>query len=142
MKIQNKLSLVLIASALAFLPACSTIVNGSNQLVKFNTGDVSEANCTITGGSDLAVNEKFTSPAELKIPRSKKALNVACSKDGYEDASTKVNSKIEGSTGGNLLFGGPVGVGVDALTGAIYKYPDNVTIPMTALDGTVDHTEE
>lgn len=120
------------------LSACSTVVNGSNQLVTFNTGDVDGAKCTVTGGSDNSVNERFVSPAEVKIPRSKKKLNVACSKSGYEDATQAVNSKIEGTTADNILLGGVVGIGVDALTGAIYKYPDVVSIMMNAMGGASD----
>jgi len=115
------------------LPACSTIINGSNQSVKFNTGDVTGADCTATGGSDFAVNESFVTPAEVKIPRSKKALKIECNKAGYETGRKSVTGRIEGSTAGNIIAGGGIGVGVDALTGAIYKYPDTVIIPLTPL---------
>lgn len=38
--------------------------------------------------------------------------------------------------------GGFIGLGVDAMTGALYKYPGTITIPMVALDGAMDHTEK
>lgn len=123
--------LLLAAAAAVSLSACSTVVNGSNQLVKFNTGDVTGADCTATGGSDFAVNESFVTPAEVKIPRSKKALKIECNKAGYETANKTVTGKVEGSTAGNIILGGGIGVGVDALTGAIYKYPGTVVIPMS-----------
>ena len=47
--------------------------------------------------------------------------------------------RIEGTTAGNLLIGGPLGVGVDALSGAIYKYPDTISLQM-AKNG-VPHNE-
>jgi len=123
--------LLLAAAAAISLSACSTIVNGSNQLVKVNTGDVSGADCTATGGSDFAVNESFVTPAEVKFPRSKKALKFECNKAGYQTATKTVTGKVEGSTAGNIIAGGGIGVGVDALTGAIYKYPGTIMIPMT-----------
>ncbi|RKQ69484.1 hypothetical protein DES40_2285 [Litorimonas taeanensis] len=132
---------LVLATIIAFqLPACSTVMNGSNQLVKFTTGDVIGADCTATGGSDFAVNEKFTTPAEVKIPRSKKTLKVECNKEGYEVATKNIVGRIEGSTGGNILLGGPIGVGVDALSGAIYKYPDTILIPMDELNPSSDLT--
>jgi hypothetical protein len=123
--------LITVALAAISLSACSTVVNGSNQLVKINTGDVVGADCTATGGSDFAVNESFVTPAEVKFPRSKKALKFECNKAGYETAKKTITGKVEGSTAGNIILGGGIGVGVDALTGAIYKYPGTVLIPMT-----------
>ena len=123
--------LLLAAATAISLSACSTIVNGSNQLVKVNTGDVTGADCTATGGSDFAVNESFVTPAEVKFPRSKKALKFECNKAGYQTATKTVTGKVEGSTAGNIIAGGGIGVGVDALTGAIYKYPGTIMIPMT-----------
>lgn len=127
----NQIKKIVAITAIAtFLPACSTVVNGSNQLVKFNTGDVTGAKCKATGGSDLAVNEHFVTPAEVKLPRSKKKLDVTCNKEGYKEATKVVHSKVEGSTAGNVIAGGVIGIGVDALTGAIYKYPETVYIMM------------
>lgn len=122
---------LLAVSAAISLSACSTIVNGSNQSLAFNTGDVTGADCKLTGGSEFAVSEKFTTPATVQVPRSKKALQLACSKAGYEEASRSINSKVEATTGGNLLLGGFIGAGVDAATGALYKYPETITLPMT-----------
>jgi hypothetical protein len=33
-------------------------------------------------------------------------------------------------TAGNLLVGGVIGIGVDAMSGAINKYPDIISVPM------------
>lgn len=128
-----KLKLIAAIAASVSLSACSTIINGSNQLVAFNTGEVVGANCVASGGSDYAVNEKFTTPAEVKIPRSKKKLDVTCDKAGYQTGTKSVHGKVEGSTAGNIIAGGGIGLGVDALTGAIYKYPDTVVIDMTPI---------
>ena len=112
------------------LGACSTIVNGTNQSIAFSTGQVEGADCNLTGGSNHAVSKSFTSPAEVEVPRSGKSLTLACSKSGYQSAERQVDSKIEATTGGNLLLGGFVGAGVDAATGAVYKYPEEVDLPM------------
>jgi len=125
-----KIKLITAVSVAVSLSACSTVVNGSNQLVAFDTGEVVGANCVATGGSSNAVNESFVTPAEVKIPRSKKILIVECNKPGFQTGEERVAGQVEGSTGGNILLGGPIGVGVDALTGAIYKYPDTISVEM------------
>jgi len=66
----------------------------------------------------------------VKLPRSKKTLKIECNKAGYQTGTKQVVGRVEGSTAGNILLGGGIGVGVDALTGAIYKYPDTITIDM------------
>jgi len=132
-----KIKLIGITLLAINVSACSTIVNGSNQTVAFNTAEVTGASCELTGGSDFKVNEKFTTPAEVEVPRSKKALQLGCSKPGYQTASKTVNSRVEGTTGGNLLFGGFIGAGVDAATGALYKYPETVVLNMEPVGGMI-----
>ncbi|GHA85826.1 hypothetical protein GCM10009069_06300 [Algimonas arctica] len=134
--------LFLLAAAAIAMTGCSTIVNGSNQTLSFKTGSVEGANCDLTGGSEFAVQESFMTPASIEIPRSKKALQLECSKDGYLTASKTVYSKVEATTGGNLLFGGFVGAGVDAATGALYKYPETVNLPLEAIGDTPTVTGE
>jgi hypothetical protein len=120
------------------LGACSTIVNGQNQRVRVNTGPVSDAECVAIGGSKGKVAETFLTPADVKFPRSSKTIDIRCDKTGYQTATQTISGKVEGTTAGNLAVGGPIGLGVDALTGAIYRYPDIVSIPMTRLKSNPD----
>lgn len=133
MKFIQRLAIIMVVAL--SLGACSTIVNGTNQSVAFNSGAVTGANCKLTGGSEFAVSETFVTPANVQVPRSKKALQLACTKAGYKDATRTVNSKVEATTGGNLLLGGVVGAGVDAATGALYKYPESVILQMESIGG-------
>lgn len=122
----------LLAAAAVAMTGCSTIANGKNQAVNFSTGAVEGADCTVTGGRDGAVHETFQTPAEVRIRRAKVAIDVECSKTGYQTATRRVESKMEGSTGGNVIAGGFVGLGVDAMTGAMFKYPDTIMMKMKA----------
>ena len=47
---------------------------------------------------------------------------------------------MEGTTGGNVLAGGFVGLGVDAMTGAMFKYPDTIMIEMQKVGETLTQT--
>jgi hypothetical protein len=42
-----------------------------------------------------------------------------------------IPSNTEAMAAGNVVFGGIIGLGVDAASGAINKYPDMVTVAMS-----------
>jgi hypothetical protein len=48
---------------------------------------------------------------------------VKCDKDGFGPGVATVKSSTKAMLAGNLLFGGPIGAGVDAASGAAYDYP-------------------
>lgn len=131
-----KHQLLLLAAAAVSLSACSSIANGNNQAVKFNTGSVKGADCVVSGGRDGNVYVELTTPAEVQIRRAKAAIDVECNKTGYETANLRVESKMEATTGANVIAGGFVGLGVDAMTGAMFKYPDNIRIDMMEIGAT------
>lgn len=107
---------------------CASIVKGTDQNIAINT-DPNDATCTVKrNGATISVIEE--TPHILLVPKSRNDLAIACKKQGYEPSLTVVNSEGEVMTAGNLIFGGLIGLGVDAATGAINKYPENVTIVM------------
>jgi hypothetical protein len=99
----------------------------------FTTGGVVGAECVASEGRDNTVNVKLTTPEEVQIRRAKAAIKVVCDKEGYQTATRRIESKVEGTTGGNVIAGGFVGLGVDAMTGAMFKYPDTIVIDMEAV---------
>jgi phosphoketolase len=42
-----------------------------------------------------------------------------------------IPSDAEAMAAGNVVFGGVIGLGVDAMSGAMNKYPDQVMVAMT-----------
>ena len=42
-----------------------------------------------------------------------------------------LRSEAEAMTAGNILFGGVIGLGVDAATGAMHRYDENITVPLS-----------
>ncbi len=46
-------------------------------------------------------------------------------------ASSIVPTSAEAMAAGNVIFGGVIGLGVDAASGAMYKYSDQVTVAMS-----------
>jgi hypothetical protein len=88
---------------------------------------VTGADCTLT--SDQG-SWTVTSPGFAKVQRSKDDMQIRCNKSGYQEAVAMIPSNFEEWTVGNVVFPGPIGVGIDAATGAISQYPHTFQIPM------------
>lgn len=122
---------VLVPSALLGLTGCASIVNGTNQVVSVQTmsptGDVGGATCKLQ-------NEKgvyyVTTPGTVTVHRAYGDMNVACEKAGFTPGLAKFKSSTKGMMAGNILFGGVIGAGVDAASGAAYDYPTLLQVMM------------
>jgi hypothetical protein len=75
----------------------------------------------------------LSTPGNFSVSKSRRDLTVSCSKEGYSPAVAQVESGFTGSTLGNILLGGGVGLIVDAASGANNRYPSNVHVEMTEL---------
>eukprot|EP01036_Dinobryon_divergens_P044349 gene44349-59166_t len=121
-------SLGLIAAA-ASLTGCASIVNGQNQSVsvetRVDTGPVVGAYCTLNNNKGTWF---VTTPGSATVQRSFEDLSVKCTKDQMEPGMTSVKSATKGMAFGNILFGGPIGAGVDMASGAAYDYPNLITV--------------
>jgi hypothetical protein len=124
------LTFLIVAFAGLNLSACASIVKGSSASVAVATPPVSGANCTLNSPEGTW---QLTSPASITLPRSKHDVQVRCTKEGYQEAAAVIPSSFEGWTLGNLVFGGVIGLGVDAATGALNDYPNAFQVPMTPL---------
>lgn len=111
------------------LPACSTIVEGTDQQVTVIT-DPSGASCTLSReGSVIGVVNP--TPGSIQVDKSKNAIAVRCEREGYQPTAGTLSSEFEGMTFGNILFGGLIGVAVDASSGAMNEYPPSITLILT-----------
>ncbi len=123
------------------LSACASIVSGTTQSVLVNT-EPTQASCTLTrDGTVIAVLNP--TPHSVKLEKSKNAVFIECSKDGFFDQSAVLDSSFQGMTFGNIIFGGIIGVGVDAASGAMNKYPESITVLLspTSFESETDRDE-
>lgn len=108
------LTVALIGSAMLLSTGCATITRGTEQDLAVES-DPAGASVTLSNGM------KGTTPTSFKVKR-KDSLTVTVQKPGYKTATVQVTPKVSdnGAAGmaGNLLFGGIIGVGVDAANGA------------------------
>jgi hypothetical protein len=124
------------------LQGCASIVSGSTEPLsvetKSSTGD------QITGAACKMTNDKGTwfvaTPGTVPVHRSLNDLSVLCTKDGFQPASIVTPSTTKGIAFGNILFGGIIGAGVDASTGAAYDYPSLIPVLMTPMPLSVSPT--
>ena len=104
----------LILVSFFFLSACATITRGTKDTFVINTNPSGATAITSHGYT-------CTTPCSLSLPR-KENFVVTVKKDGYCDAQGSVTPRTvgAGSAGmaGNVLLGGIIGIGTDAITGA------------------------
>ena len=99
--------------------ACGTIIHGSNQQVSFASEPTGAQ--VLVDGLDLG-----TTPMVTNLSR-KDTHTVEFRLNGYSPKSAIINRSVSGWVWGNIVFGGLIGLGVDAVTGGMYKLtPDMV----------------
>lgn len=117
----------LLGGAAFALSGCASIMTQGDQQIAVTTPMVEAANCTL---SNSRGNWAVTTPGRVEVVKSKTDLQIRCSKPGVPDGEMVADSGFEPWTLGNILLGGLVGLGIDWATGAIHKYPSEVSVPM------------
>jgi hypothetical protein len=121
----------LIVIPLITLAGCASIVNGQTQVLSVKTQlqgeEIAKADC-------IMLNNKgtwyVTTPGTVSVHRSYQDLHITCKKDGVDPGTATVKSSTKAMAFGNILFGGVIGAGVDAGTGAAYDYPQLIAVEM------------
>jgi hypothetical protein len=111
------------------LAGCATITRGTTQTVAINTPGVEGATCTLISSS--IGSQTITTPATITIAKGSDSVSIRCTKECYNDGVGTLASNMEGMAAGNILMGGPLGLGVDAASGAMNKYSPQADIVMT-----------
>ena len=101
------------------LTGCSTIVKGTQQQVSVATPGVQDAMCTLS--SPAVGTRAVQTPGTIVLPKSKHDVAVSCVKQRYTTGVGVLASETEIMTAGNVLFGGVIGLGIDAASGAVQK---------------------
>jgi hypothetical protein len=118
-------------AAFASLTGCASIVSGTNQVVSVETrapgGKVEGATCKLQNDKGVYY---VTTPGTVTVHRAYGDMNVTCEKAGMTAGMANFKSSTKGMMAGNILFGGVIGAGVDAASGAAYDYPALLQIMM------------
>lgn len=121
------------APVVAALGGCGSITRGTTEPVGF----ISEPpGATLTTSMAYAC---AATPCTIEVGRSDEFVAIFA-KPGYRSASVPVKTEVVGNgaagVAGNVLFGGVIGLGVDAATGAAFNHtpnPVSVTLVPDAL---------
>ena len=98
---------------LVFTQACGTIMQGTTQQIGINSNP-SKASVTING------QNKGATPMIVDLKR-KDSHMIRIELDGYEPYETTLTRKVSGWVWGNIVFGGLIGLVVDASAGGMYN---------------------
>lgn len=104
---------ILLVTILFSAQACGSIMHGSTQQVGISSSP-SSADVTINGQS------YGTTPMIVDLKR-KDSHMVTIELDGYQTYETTLTRSTSGWVWGNIVFGGLIGLVVDASTGGMYK---------------------
>jgi hypothetical protein len=117
-----------LANGLLAVAGCAPIVKGSTQAVAINArcgwGTVNLSGIGAGAG---------TTPATITLEKSQENINVVWKEECFEDGSGIIASNTETMAAGNILMGGPIGLGIDAASGAMNKYIADNQIAMVAI---------
>lgn len=118
--------------AVATLSGCASIVSGTNQVLSVET--LQKAGTPVAGATCKLENDKgvyyVTTPGTVTVHRAYGDLSVKCQKADMPDGIAMIKSSTKGMMAGNILFGGVIGAGVDAASGAAYDYPNLLQVMM------------
>jgi hypothetical protein len=70
---------------------------------------------------DVTNDSKLVTPAVVTVHRKPEHCTITLSKDGYDAKSVALSRTVSGWYFGNIIFGGVIGLIVDATNGAMYN---------------------
>jgi len=102
----------MLLAAVAFF-GCATIMHGTSQEIGIQSKP--------TGATVTINNQEYgKSPVVAKLSR-KDNHTVHLTLDGYQPFDATITRSTSGWVWGNIVFGGLIGLAVDAITGGLYK---------------------
>lgn len=99
------------------MSSCCTIISGRRAKVTLE-GQVAEPVNIIVDGKGYANVSTF--PSKVKVKRNSKPSIIEITSDNYVYEDIVVSKKMNHVIWGNLILGGVIGVGVDAISGSMY----------------------
>jgi hypothetical protein len=117
---------LLVILAVRLSTGCATIIHGTTQNI-----DISSAPDDAMVWVDGA--RIGTTPARLTLKRGDIHL-IQLEKEGYKNATIKIDKSVSAWIIGNVVFGGLIGCGIDFISGGAYELkPERVDVNLTKL---------
>lgn len=118
---------VLAFGSMALFSGCATITQGTQQAISFRL-EPKDTICEVSRVGDGKLGRVSSSSSTLYVGKDKDDILVVCNAPGFEQSTTKV---VSGATGAGVT-GVLLDFGItDMITGAMYRYPEDVTISLS-----------
>jgi hypothetical protein len=118
--------LFLFGTALLY-SGCASIVKGTTQAIPVSSDPA---------GADVKIDGNKVGQTPMSIDAKRKTDHlITFEKDGYQVESVAVTRNVGGAVFGNIIAGGLVGWGVDAMSGAQYNLtPATINVKLKPVD--------
>lgn len=107
--------------------SCATVINGTTQKIPLTSEPM---------GASVVVDGQRVgyTPTQVQLKRKNSHL-ITFEKEGYESETVKLEPVLSAVVAGNIVAGGFIGWGVDAITGSQYRLiPETVNVIMRPCD--------
>ncbi len=124
----KKVTVLALAGVSFGLGGCATVLNGTDVDYSMDSRPASASATLISG-------QTCVTPCEIELRR-KEDTRVDIALPGYKPVYVLVQSKLAGSTFGNILLGGGIGAVVDGSNGASNRLYPHPLVVRLAREGT------
>jgi len=134
MKKKNGVISVL-AVLVLFLVGCATIMQGTKQNVGISSNP---------SGAKVTINGQTFGNTPLTVELSRKDNHIIkIELEGFLPYETTLTRKVSGWVAGNIIFGGLIGLAIDAITGGMYKLtPEQIQAELKKSDMSINLGED
>ena len=123
----NVEKLAIVAGVVVITCSCATMIEGQSQVINLTSSPLG-ADCVVTRDAELI--GRVATPGNFTIDKSKHNIQIACFKEGYEDAVFQIKSGNTIAGIGNIAIGFGVGFIVDSIAGSDNHYDTSVSIAL------------
>ncbi len=131
----TRTTLVALIACCMALSACASIMHGTSQDIGISS---SPTNASVTVDNSI----KAQTPFVANLSRKDNHI-IHITADGYAPADLTLTRSASGWVWGNIIFGGVIGLAVDAMTGGLYNLtPEQLTTTLAKQSATIDPTQD
>ncbi len=127
-----------LAAALMGVGGCASVVSDDESTTYIGTNP-ENARCELHGQDFTRV---VNTPASLHLPANSAPMTIACRAEGYFLTTEELDTEADGWILGNLLFGGIIGIAIDAASGAGQKFPPQISIVLQPSEFTSEQARD
>lgn len=119
----NLKTITLLAAKLLMLTSCATIMHGTRQSIGISSNP---------SNANIWVDQNYVGTTPIIVDMTRKDNHVVTiDLEGYQPYQVTLTRSLSGWVFGNIVFGGIIGLAVDAISGGIYKLtPEQIQAEM------------